>query len=223
MLPISFKKFIPKIFHKDPKSDILGNKIDGDLVIWRKDVLDILRLNRADEIESRFLPELNILLNAGFKDYDDDRQKRKKIFNAVQGHRFRGTFNLDVKQRLDLITEKSSRILDDTDVEIFGQDDWIMLTDGGAADFQVGTKYWGAMGVDGIDDDLGIALSGGDEVWVKVNVYIDLHEGFDTAILSQEIIDKCVLELADVAPAYFFVFLGYVDSSDNFQEYAKIG
>ena len=104
-----------------------------------------------------------------------------------------------------MITEKSSRILDDTDVEIFGQDDWIMLTDGGAADFQVGTKYWGAMGVDGIDDDLGIALSGGDEVWVKVNVYIDLHEGFDTAILSQEIIDKCVLELADVAPAVWVI------------------
>jgi len=222
MLPIPFKDFIPKIFRKDPKADSLANKADDHLKEWRKDIFDLLRLIRPDEIPSQYLPELGFLLEAGIKNDDSDKLKRQKIRDAVKGHRFRGTFNLDVKLRLDAITGYSSRILDEDEEEIWGSDDWIMLSDGGATDSLVGTKYWGALGVDGIDDKLGIALTGGDEVWVKVNVYIDLHEGVTTPVLTQDIIDKCVLEMQDVAPAYFNVYLGYVDSLDRFQLYAIV-
>lgn len=217
-----FKNYIPVIFRDDPKTDALAAKADEHINEWKQDLRDLERIMRPDETPSKYLDELNELLSANFKPYDDDYTRRKKIQTAILKHKYRGSFSLDVKGRLDLITGYSSRILKEDDVAIFGTDDWILLSDGGVADSQVGTKYWAAMGVDGIDDDLGIALSGGEEVWVKVNCYIDMHEGINTAVLTSDVLDACELEMEDARPAYYKIFLGYVDSLGEFQTYRKL-
>ena len=199
----------------------MAKKVDIHLKTWKSDVVNLDRQIRPDECDSKYLDELNFILNANVKNYDPDSVKRKKVANAIQNQKFRGCFNLDVKIRLDTITGYSSRILDN--LPSFGTDDRILLSDGGTTDQQAIITYWSIMGCDGLDLNQGMALVGEHEVFIKVNIFIDLHQGINTDVLSADTVKRCVADLNDVIPAYIFVYLGYVDSLGLFQQYAEIG
>lgn len=213
MLPIPFINFIPKIFKDDLRSTTLANKVDTHLNAWKKDVLDINRLQRADEAPAEFLPWLGNLLSANLQDFDSERIKRRKIRDAVSTHKIRGTWDADAKIRIDNITGLDAQIF-----TAAGQDDWILVGDG----LTPTEFYWAALGSDGIDDNLGISLIGeGTEIEVAGNIFIDAHQGINVSTLTPDQINQIVQELKDdVVPAYYRVYIGYVNVSGQFVIYS---
>lgn len=101
----------------------------------------------------------------------------------------------------------------------YDQDDWILVGDG----LTPAAFYWAALGADGVDDMLGIALIGkGDEIEVAGNIYIDCHKGVLVSTLTAAQIAQIVTELeSDVAPAYMRIILGYINATGAFIEYAN--
>jgi len=220
LLNFSFKKFIPKIFHDDPKTDILADKVDTHLALWKKDVIDIKRIFRPDEVASKFLAELNYYLSAGFQYGDSDVIKRRKTRDAVATHKIRGTWTQDAKIRIDNITGlvPGARILK---WNFFYTSDWIWVDSSPSIIPASPYDYWSTMGCDGVDDGYGLDLIGsGDEIEVAGNIYIDCHEGIDVATLTAAQRAKIVLDLTDdVVPAYFRVLLGYINAAGIFVAY----
>lgn len=212
MLPLPFLKYIPKLFQSDSKTVNLATKVDTHLTTWRKDIIDIRRLVRSDECPAKYLIELDFLLSAGIKDLDSELTRRKKIRDAIETHKNLGLWKTDVKIKLDNITGYSAAL-----IKAIGTDDWILVGDGTTPS----TSYWATMGADGIDDDLGLALLGeGTEIEVQGNIYVDMHEGINTGVLTQAQIDQAVNEIKDDSvPAYFIVYLGYLDVSGIFVQY----
>ena len=213
MFPIPSIKFIPRIFQSDNKAITFAAFLDSYLMQIRDDVLRLPRTYRADEVNSIYLEELGYFLNANIKNIDTDATKRKKIFNAVATHKLRGTWVSDAKKRIDNITGYDSAI-----ITAANSADWILVGDE-ATSF----VYYATMGVDGIDNGLGLDLIGeGTEIEIAGNIYINLHQGIYTAVLSNAIILQIVAEIKDdVVPAYNRIYLGYVDASGNFNIYAN--
>ena len=209
-LPIPFDEHIPKLYLKDGKRTALGNKADSHLEAWQKDVLDIETFKDASRCPSGFLEELGYLLSAGIVLGDDERRKREKILEAIEGHKNRGLWIADAKPRIDGIAGGDSQI-----IKSVGVDDWILVGDGTTPV----THYWATLGVDGIDDDLGLFLIGAmTEVGVAGNIYIDV----DNDSLTQAEIDQIVFELTDIVPAYFRVYLGYIDGTGAWVDYTSM-
>jgi hypothetical protein len=215
LLPIPLIKFFPKIFKNDDKAINLASKIETNLLTWKNDIIELNRFFRPDEVMERFLTELNFYLEAGMLNQDTELIKRKKARDAISQHKIRGTWQADAKIRIDNITGLSpgSRIFRST-----GTADWILVGDGTTpTDF-----YWASMGADGIDLDLGLDLIGeGTEIEIAGNIFIDLHEGVNTDVLTAEQIAHIVTDLeTDVVPAYFIVNLGYVNVTGQFIIYS---
>lgn len=213
LIPRLLIKFFPKLFQEDVKAIALANKMDSILTEWISDLINIKSLARPEEIPANLISELDFLLSANCQPNDTDTQRRIKVQTAVSRHKRRGTWVYDAKITIDLITGYDSRIWG-------GQysDDWILCGDGVTG---TSSDYWGSMGVDGVDDNLGLALIGDGTEWeVKGNVYINLHYGHYTAILSSDIIAEIITQIQDeVVPAYFRVYLGYIDVSGKFNLY----
>ncbi len=209
MLPIPFLKYIPKLFRGDAVMQSLATKVDTNLNAWKKDVIDINRLQRVDEAPSAFVVQLGYLLNANIQPFDSDLQRRKKTRDAISTHKIRGTWIADVKIRIDNITG-----LDAVIFRSFDGDDWILTGDG----LTPPAFYWASMGADGIDDRLGIALIGeGTEVEVAGNIYINVHDGINVATLTSDQVTQIVQEIEDdVVPAYYRVNIGYIDVTGAF-------
>lgn len=209
MIPIPFIKFIPKIFQDDPLAIAMADKIDEHLQEWKDDVLSIRRFNRPDECPSSMIEELGTLLSAGLKSSDSDYQKRKKVATAIESHKNRGTFDFDVKLKIDAITGYSpgARLVD-----IYETSRWVLVDDLTEAV----ANYYASLGKDGVDSDLGILLEGDSG---KGHVYIDCHEGVTTAVLTADDIESIKLDLEDSVPVYFYVYLGYINSSGLFTTY----
>lgn len=211
-LPISFIDYIPKLYKDNAKdsTNALANKIDTHLGEWLDDIIQLAWLKDPFKIDVLFLDVLGNYLAAGLISTDTEAQKRNKIAIAVQGHRLRGSFNLDAKPKIDAIAGGDSVIFLAT-----GEDDWILVGDG----LTPAAFYWAALGADGIDDQLGISLIGaGTEIEVAGNIYIDVDNSGLSAAEVQQIVD--VLEF-DIVPAYYIVNLGYVDGSGVFIIYAN--
>lgn len=214
MLPIPILKFFPKIFQSDNKAITLAAYIDSIILSVKRDIFQLPRLYKADEINSLYLTELGYFLNANIQNIDTDITKRKKIFKSISTHKIRGTWKFDVKIRIDNITGYDSEI-----IYIQDSSDWILTGDRVSEN-----QYLGTMGADGVDDGLGLNLIGeGIEIEIPGNIYIDLHSGVHTAVLSAAIINQIVNEIKnDVVPAYYRIYLGYLDSSNVFQLYTSI-
>jgi hypothetical protein len=208
-LPISFKEFIPRIFWQDPICDILADKIDEHLEEWKQDHINLWRMYDPAACSSAFLEELGYFLNAGLSNTDTEHQKRVKIYTAIESHKNRGSWENDAKDKIDSIAGGDAQIID-----IIGTSDWILVGDGTTpTDF-----YWASMGVDGVDDDLGLDLIGeSTEIGVAGNVYIDV----DNNSLSADELTQIELVLSDIVPAYYIVHLGYM-SGGAFVEYSTI-
>lgn len=200
-LPIPFIEHVPDIFRQDADDSMtaLADKMDTIMASVVAEILRLYDLKLPDQCPAGLLDELGYYVAAGILNTDTETIKREKIATAVQGHKVRGSWVNDAKPKVDAIAGGDSKIWGSP-----YEDDWILMTDGTEPDY----VYWSAMGSDGIDDELGIWLVGeGTEYVVAGNVYIDVDNATLTAAQVQQIVDALI---ADVAPAYMWVHLGYV-------------
>ncbi len=201
MLPTPFVKFIPKIFQKDTKAIAMADKIDTHLALWKRDILSIEQFRTADECPASVLNELGYLLNAGIQNEDSETVRRSKIYNAILNHKNRGTWDDDVKLRIQAITGIEPELFNQVD-----NDDWILL----GKESTDPDRYWATLGTDAIDDELGIWLVGDmTEYVIAGNIYIDLKSSILTAAQIQQIVDDLS---EDIAPAYYAIYLGYISA-----------
>lgn len=229
MLPIPFEKFIPSFFNRDSKIDALANKTDENLQEWKEDILNLNTIIDPIKIPSVILGDIGDYLNAGILSTDSDRTKRQKIYNAVSTHKFRGTWKFDVKPTIDSIVGDDAKLYgssgDSSDFIVLGQE-------ADDPDF-----YWGTIGIDGIDDDLGVDIVGEGTELVLAGIFlIDVGIGdlsqipkvtsdgkikvtSDGKIKTSYTVDVEALKVAleDKIPDYFRVFLGYTDNNGIFR------
>lgn len=151
MLPIPFIDYIPQSFTRDGKLTAFADKHDDIMNDLSADTIGLNHLMNPYRISSSLIEYLGYFVNAGILAFDSEATKRNKVATAVQSHKRRGSFNLDAKPKIDNIAGGDSQIL--TSV---GGDDWILPGDGETPS----AFYWSALGVDGIDTDLGVALVG---------------------------------------------------------------
>jgi hypothetical protein len=211
MLCRPFEKFIPRFFKRDDKLNAFADKHDNIMESIEDDTIGLNDIIDPAKAPTIVLNELGYYLNASLRAQDTDKQKRIKIATAIQGHKKRATFKYDAKPKIDAIALGDSVI-----IRGVSGDDWILTGDG----LTPSTYYWGSMGCDGIDDDLGLGLIGdGNEIEIAGNIYIDV----DNNSLSASEIAQIVFELEiDIAPAYMKIFLGYIDGTGVFIVYDVI-
>lgn len=199
MLPIPFSKFTPKIYQEDDMLSALGDKADEHIQEWLDDTQHLEWLLDPVRCPSEFLDELGYYVAAGINKSDSDSAKRKKIHTAVQSHKNRGSWENDVKIRIDAYVGGDSSI-----VNQYENDNWVML---GSEEVDT-TNYWAVMGGDGSTDNYGIRLLGtGREDVLRGVVCIDV----DSSTLTESEVEGLKEELEDDAvPAYFIVILGYL-------------
>ena len=214
MLPRPFLKYMPKIFRADAKAVALASKIDAHLGVWEKNLTDIPRLLRSDECPDAVVDELGYLLSAGLNPDDSITTKRKKVANAVANHKLRSTWPV-TKIIIDAITGYSAVILSGA----INDSGWVLvgneLTNFGNV---------ALLGCDGINDELGIDLNGYlDDPTEPGNVRINLHDGVTTPVITSEVLQQIINNIStQICPAYFRVFLGYVDGAGEFIVYSII-
>jgi len=217
MLPIAFEDNIPVLLKKaltvDEAGQALADFWDEKYQELVNEIFEIYYFKRPDRCPSQFLDELGYWLAADIKTEDSDFTKRYKILKAIKTHKLRSTWTADAKNRIDAITGLNSVIYSQQN-----NDDAIWLAQQSSdPDF-----YWMTwQDNSGTDDDLGIWWIGDfTEYVVAGNVYINCHEGVDVSTLTAEQIQQIVENLEmDVAPAYMAVYLGYVNSLDQFIVY----
>lgn len=214
IIPSDIIDHFPKLYRDNPDAGItaLKGKINSIFLAINTDIDTINTFKDVIACPAQFLVEIGLMLNAGINYMDSEIIKRRKILSAIESHKKRGTWEDDAKLRIDAITGYDARITTSVD-----SSDWIML--GGSDDPDY---YWGTMGVDGIDNSLGLDLIGvGTEIVISGNIYIDCHYGILTSTLTAEQIAQIVMELEfDVVPAYMRIYLGYYDAVGAFNVYA---
>lgn len=225
MLPIPFINFIPKFFNRDDKLLALSSKSDEQLLGYKEDVLRLNTLIDPARIDSVLLDDIGQYLYAGIGFSDTDRIKRQKISNAIMSHKQASTWKWDIKPAIDILTGGDAILYSS-----IGSADFILLgQEVGDPDY-----YWGAMGADGVDLELGIDIIGdGNESVIagifeidlglgSINEYSDLAIIKTTSILEDKVtsigenkflldinIDLIKQTIESKIPSYFRVFLGY--------------
>lgn len=211
MTPDTIEKYIPKIYERGDSLLAFVSKIDSIVEDIKADIVNMSNFKIPEIMPSFMLDDVGEYLQAGINQHNDDRTKRQKISIAVLGHKRRGSFNYDAKPKIDIIAGGNSQIF-----RSFDKDDWILVGDG----LSPSAYYWSALGVDGVDDELGISLIGeGTEIEVAGNIYIDVDNS--TLTLSEQ--EALRLTLQDIIPAYFYVHIGYLDGVGVFVEYFVLG
>ena len=222
MLPLPFSENIPKLLSKEMSQEgtAFVNKVDNLLKGIYQDVLELYFLKSPARIPTALLMELDFILNSSAREKHTEREKREKIAGSVAWHKVRGTWTQDVKIRIDNITGLSARIyhLDEQ-----YDDDWILCGEDDSVIFPPG-NYWSTLGGEdaGLIDKLGLALIGdGNEIVIAGNIYIDCHEAVNVSTLTTQQIEAIVEDLdKDIVPAYFQIFLGYIDAAGEFIVYS---
>jgi len=191
-------KLMPKLLIDNLNTDgqALIDKINSYIASWKNELLIINYWNDPVICPDVQLDDLGFLLAAEILSSDTPRQKRVKIWNAIQGHRKRSLWEEDIKIRIDAVTGLNAVLYSN-----INNDDWIM---GGDGNIPSG-YYWGTMGVDGVDLNLGLALLGtGLEYQIKGNIYIDLG-----ATVTSAVLDLIEINIQNIIPAYIVIVLGY--------------
>lgn len=221
MLPRPFERYIPEFFIRDGKLTALSSKTDTHLDEWTEDVFCLEKIIDPVMMPEYLLDDVGTYLNAGLLNTDTERIKRQKIWNAVKNHRFRGTWVFDVKPTIDIIIGGDSQIFgsaDNSDFILLGQEE-------GDPDF-----FWGTMGIDGINDELGIDLVGdGTELTATGIILIDIDlptgttdnknttDGQEKNTTDAQVkavvtfdISNLIFALEDKIPTYLRVILGTI-------------
>jgi len=221
LLPMPFADFMPQILKNDsnPIGTIYTNKLDSMYGQLEGEIIEMQYFKTAWRCKSDFLDELGYFLAADLKNGDSELTKRKKISNAIMTHTKRSLWD-STKAILDAITGYDARIISNT---LATSDDSIEMgytsdetLNGSAA------SYMSTEGTNGTDANLGTwEVGAGSEIVIPGNIYINLHYGITTAILSAaqitQIKDAITL---DIVAAYFIVYLGYLDGTSSFILYS---
>lgn len=209
MLALPFEKYIPKVLQEnmDAYGQALVDYMNDLLEIIKEETIGLKYFYTIELVSENFLKTIGTQLTADILDDDTDRQKRVKILYGMKNRKFRSTWQDDAKIRIDNITGLDSVLLTSP-----GLDDFIICGDG----LCPSAYYWSAVGVDGIDDDLGISIVGeGDEIEVLGNIYIDIG-----GLISAAIITQVIENIKTIVPAYFRIILGYI-SAGKFVELTR--
>lgn len=209
MLALPFEKYIPKVLQEniDDFGQALVDYMNTLLEDVKEETIGLKYFYTIELVSENFLKTIGTQLTADILDDDTDRQKRVKILYGMKNRKFRSTWQDDAKIRIDNITGLDSVLLTSP-----GLDDFIICGDG----LCPSAYYWSAVGVDGIDDDLGISIVGeGDEIEVLGNIYIDVG-----GLISAAIITQVIENIKTIVPAYFRIILGYI-SAGKFVELTR--
>lgn len=200
MLPIPFINYIPSFYKRDDKLIAFANKMDGILTYLKEDTLGINTLIDPLKISQLLLDELGYHLNAGINEEDSDYEKRSKVRYAIQSHKNRGLWKLDVKPKIDNVAGGNSSLYGSAE-----EGTWRLIGDG----TQPSNYLQASLGGDGINTEWGLRLGGsGFDMWDKGIVRIDT----DNSTLTFNEVEQIKLNIFDSVPAYFRVFLGYISS-----------
>ena len=202
MLPIPYRNNIPKLLQKTLDSDAGGtayvNKVDSLLAEWRDETKSIAYLKSPERCPSSLLDELGYYVAAGILKFDSESVKRKKIYEAIERHKRRGSWTNDAKPTIDAITGQSTSLIKD-----YYTGDWILWGDE-ADDLD---NYTATMGEDGIDDNLGLDLVGGyDECCLAGVICMDIDMSVEQTTAETQILN------IDTSQEYSVIQL----SNDNF-------
>lgn len=180
MIPNDLKKLTPKVLqdNMDDSGQALIDLLNNYMSTWKSETLGIQDFKISEKCPNEFLDELGYYLAAGIFNTDTETEKRKKIYYAVKRHKFRTTWNDDVKGRIKDITGITPYL-----IQIRDEDDYIFTGDG----LTPAGYYWSTFGVDGIDDDLGCLFSGSAyEVEIAGVVWIDLKFTDDDVLCFED-------------------------------------
>jgi phage tail-like protein len=185
-------------------SENLCAMLDDQFEKWYQDTLRLERVRDPARCPAELLDELGYILSADIVQGDAERVKRVKIASAIDHGKSRGTWPR-VKDLIDAWTGTDCRIFHAEDSDdwvligntISGGDYWSIL--GGYPDERYGIRLFSGTGADGM------MLIGG-----KGYIYIDLN----SSEIPEYIIQGIRNTLIAMVPAYFRVFLGYIDEND---------
>jgi len=213
MIPVPSINFFPKVFRDYPDEALIAltNKLDDLFIEWFENAKSISNFSRVERCPSEFLKELGYLFGADISTYDDDREIRLKIYNAIRINKKRGTWVSHVKLIVDSIAGYDSRLY--SLGEGSDPDDWILTGNGELEQ----SSNWAILGGDG-EHPYGMYLIGeGSEIEIPGNIYVNCHFGIYTVVLTNEQVFKMVSDLKTFAlPAYMRIYLGYLDESGVF-------
>lgn len=201
LLPIPSIKFIPKAAQADPDAGwiALTDKLDS---IWQdieNVILELRYFLNPERIPSQFLDVFGLYLEAGIFPLDDDKTKRSKIQYAVQSHKLRGTWDFDVKTKIDIIAGGDSQIVSTGHEDNF---DFIWLT-GDSSEYHAETQHslW-----DSGNEGYGMLwITGDNEPEVAGNIYSDV----DNPYMTEQQIEALILFLQDSIASYLNTWLGF--------------
>jgi hypothetical protein len=261
MLERDFKDYFPKLLVEniDPSGQALIDYINTTIPLWKNEIIEMHYLKVPYRMPAKFIDGVGEYLEADLLPIDTERQKRQKLTTAVQRHKNRGLWEDDIKIIIDNITGKDSSLVDDIILA-----DAILYGDGSEDE----TLYYMTLGGDGIDDELGIDLSGDIENNIPGIVYIDLGyteeeilyipdddsiipgdgtvagttyyssigvDGIDGDLGTfinggddlindsiNTIINLLEISLEKSLPAYYRVFVGYINNDGNFVILAEV-
>jgi hypothetical protein len=219
MLPVPFIKYIPKLFRDNAitETNALCDKADTHIEEWKQDVINIQYLLEADRCPSAFLNVLGNYVAAGIRNLDDDATKRQKIYNAIQMHIYRSTWEESAKAVIDAITGYDARLINSRSY-IVGMNIWVECDGVNNVD----TK-WAPEGTGTDADYMGIKETcpgGVVEPEIPGLIYIDCHYGINVSTLTAPEIADIVAQLTDeIAPAYMIIYLCYINATGQIITY----
>ena len=227
MFPIPSSLYIPKIHREntdDPKYLAFTGMIDDQLTLLKNEIFSLQHLKSSVRCPGALLPELAFKLGVTLLPTDTEDIKRHKIFYAMKSYRYKGCFDVATHLTVDEIPwiRTIKTVIDNVtgyscaqDI-VAEEDQWIICGDGVV---ELLNNY-AIIGGDG-NSPYGIYLSGsGAEPAGWGNVYIDLHPGVHTAVVSNaQIVEIAGILLDDMIPAYIVVYLCYVNTLGAFEVY----
>lgn len=216
MLPLPFIDYIPQQLRQNinAQGQAFVDKIEELLTDISEEVLALYWLKLPERCPAKFLDELGFWLSAELNNFDTERDKRKKIYQAIEIHKRQNSWTQDLKIKCDNITGYSAQI-----IKALGTTGkWVLIGDGTTPS----TYKWASLGADdGTDPDLGLALIGDSaDIEQRGNIFINLHPSIDYAILTEAVVQQAYYEIEGKNPlSYFNVFIGYINSAGNFANY----
>ena len=225
MLPYPIDKYLPEIWRlnqTDPKYTAFVNKMNSLILAWRTSILGLYFLKDPVRCPELLLDELMYYLGVEILTTDTENTKRHKAYNAISAQSTRGlwadwTHSITyAKAIIDAITGLDGRIVHWWDSDA---DDWIMCGDGIV---ESGWSKLAILGGTGSDPFGFWEVGFGTEIVIPGNIYINCHYGINVSTLTPTQIANIVAAFQfEIAPAYFILYLGYIDVSGNFQVYAN--
>lgn len=206
MLPIPFRNYIPRILKQDFDTDeggqALATKIDTHLLEWLDEIRDLKNLRNPVKCPAIILDILGYQLNAGIKNYDSERTKRKKIITSISNLKNRGLWNYDLKNRIDTITGTDSEL-----VRVIDSGVWLQM----CHELEDPDRYWGTIS-DTTDSELGLIIEDTTLNILTAGI-IRINTKLPNTPESLLLIDKIKIEIQDeFTPAYMQLWFGYVDN-----------